>query len=440
MFSFFPSPLQQFFLTVAILASLVTTISTATISSVVTNHSWREDDQVDEVGMEMVVRIGNHFEAGGRPFYVNGFNTYWLMALAVDPSTRGKVTETFADASSAGLTVGRTWAFSDGGQGALQISPSVYDENVFKALDFVISEAKRHNIRLILSLTNNWKDYGGKAQYVKWGKASGLTLTSDDDFFSDPTVKGYYKAYIKTVLNRVNTFTNIPYKEDPTIFAWELMNEARCQADPSGNKLQSWIEEMALYVKSIDPKHLLEIGIEGFYGPSTPNRLQFDPNTFAGQAGTDFIRNHGAPGIDFATAHIYPDTWISSSIPGDHLQFTNSWMQSHIDDAENVLGKPMLFTEFGESMKDGNFTVGFRDQFINAVYNNILNSLRRGGSAAGSLLWQLFPEGTDYMDDGYAVVLAKSKSTSSIISMQSRRMQMFSSRCSWSRKLICRRN
>lgn len=61
----------------------------------------------------------------------------------------------------------------------------------------MLSEAKKHNIRLILSLANNWKDYGGKAQYVKWGNAAGLSLTSDDDFFTNPTVKGYFKANIK---------------------------------------------------------------------------------------------------------------------------------------------------------------------------------------------------------------------------------------------------
>ncbi|KAM1949690.1 hypothetical protein ACFX15_009712 [Malus domestica] len=396
---------------------------------------------VEEVngGMEddewhLVQKKGNQFVVNDQPFYVNGFNTYWLMVFAADQSTRGKVTDVFKQASSVGLTVCRTWAFNDGQWQALQKSPSVYDE---EALDFVISEARKYKIRLILSLTNNWDAYGGKAQYVKWGKAAGVNLTSDDDFFSNPTLKSYYKAH--TVLNRVNTLTNITYKDDPTIFSWELMNEPRCTSDPSGDKLQDWIQEMAVYVKSVDPKHLVEIGLEGFYGPSAPDRVQFNPNPYAQEVGTDFIRNHQVFGVDFASVHIYADSWISSSISDVHLQFTKSWMEAHIEDAEKYLGMPVLFSEFGVSSKDPSYNSSFRDTLLSTVYKTILNSSKKGGSGGGSLLWQLFPEGTDYMDDGYAVVLSKSPSTSSIIALHSTRLALFNSQCSWKCQWGCKK-
>ncbi|CAN6467619.1 unnamed protein product [Victoria cruziana] len=387
----------------------------------------------------MVGRKGSQFVMNGRPFYVNGFNTYWLMIFAVDASTRGKVSQIFQQASSVGLSVCRTWAFNDGGWRALQKSPGVYDEEVFKGLDFVISEAKRYKIRLILSLSNNWEGYGGKAQYVKWGRSAGLNLTSDDDFFSDPTLKGYFKYHIKTVLTRVNSFTNVTYKDDPTIFAWELMNEPQCISDPSGDRFQAWVEDMAMYVKSIDQAHLLAIGSEGFYGPSSPDKVQFNPNTFAQQVGTDFLRNHKAFAIDFASAHIYADTWISSSISDAHLQFTRTWMESHLNDTENTLNMPILFSEFGVSTKDGGYNDSFRDTLINTVYSTLLTSTKKGGGGGGCLLWQLFPEGTEYMDDGYAVFLSKSPSTAAIISLQSQRLDMFNSLCSWRCHWGCRK-
>ncbi|MBA0812690.1 hypothetical protein Gohar_026633 [Gossypium harknessii] len=399
---------------------------------------------VEEVGddgddWQMVQAKGNQFVVNGQPFYVNGFNTYWLMVFAADQSTRGKVSELFQQASSVGLTVCRTWAFNDGQWRALQKSPSVYDEEVFKALDFVVSEAKKYKIRLILSLVNNWDAYGGKAQYVKWGNASGLNLTSDDEFFSHPTLRSYYKSHVKAVLNRVNTFTNITYKNDPTIFAWELMNEPRCTSDPSGDTLQSWIAEMAAYVKSLDAKHMVEIGLEGFYGPSAPARTQFNPNSYATQVGTDFIRNHQALGVDFASVHIYADSWISPTISDAHLEFTKSWMEAHIEDAEKYLGMPVIFSEFGVSRKDPGYNSSYRDTLISTVYKTLLNSTKKGGSGAGSLLWQLFPDGIDYMDDGYAIVLAKSPSTSNLISLHSTRVAIFNSRCSWKCRWGCRK-
>lgn len=86
-------------------------------------------------GVGFVERKGTHFILNEKPHYVNGFNSYWLMNLASDPSTRSKVTLTFQQASKNGLNLGRTWAFNEG---FLQTSPGSYDENVFKVILFLI--------------------------------------------------------------------------------------------------------------------------------------------------------------------------------------------------------------------------------------------------------------------------------------------------------------
>lgn len=78
---------------------------------------------------------GTHFVMNGRPLYLNGFNSYWLMYMASDPSTRMKVSTTFQEASKYGMNVARTWAFSDGGYRALQQSPGSYNEDVFRVIN-----------------------------------------------------------------------------------------------------------------------------------------------------------------------------------------------------------------------------------------------------------------------------------------------------------------
>lgn len=77
---------------------------------------------------------GTGFIVDGSPFLFNGFNSYWMMTVASQPSQRSKISDVFREAAAAGLTVCRTWAFSDGGDQALQMSPGVYNEAVFQVI------------------------------------------------------------------------------------------------------------------------------------------------------------------------------------------------------------------------------------------------------------------------------------------------------------------
>ncbi|KAH7666502.1 Mannan endo-1,4-beta-mannosidase protein [Dioscorea alata] len=363
---------------------------------------------------------GTSFLVNGLPFYANGFNAYWLMDKAFDPYERDKVTSAMKEASSYGLTIVRTWAFSDGGGRALQISPGNYNEEMFKALDFVVSEASKYGLRLILCLVNNWSAYGGKYQYVQWARNAGQYVNSEDDFFSNDVVKSFYKNHIKKVLTRINTITGVAYKDDPTIFAWELMNEPRCQSDLSGRTLQAWISEMAAYVKSVDSSHMLDVGMEGFYGESTPERKQFNPGY---EVGSDFISNHQVPDIDFATIHAYPEQWAPGLNEEGQQAFLEKWLESHIQDAGDILKKPLIVEEFGKSSRGSGFTVAKRDAFYSTIYDSIYASARVRGPGAGGLFWQLLAQGMDGNRDGYEIIFSECPaSTVDIISQQSHRM------------------
>ncbi|KAK6162896.1 hypothetical protein DH2020_002737 [Rehmannia glutinosa] len=362
---------------------------------------------------------GSPFVMNGRPFYFNGFNAYWLMYMASDPSTRDKVTDTFGQASKYGMNVARTWAFSDGGYRALQTSPGSYNEDMFKGLDFVVCEAKKHGIYLILSLVNNWEGFGGKRQYVQWARDQGQYLNNDDDFFTSPITKAYYKNHVKAVLTRVNSITRVAYKDDPTILGWELMNEPLTLIDLSGKSIQDWVAEMSAHVKSIDKNHLVEVGMEGYYGESMPEKKQNNPGY---EVGTDFIANNRIPQVDFATIHMYPDQWVPGANEEGQAEFVEKWIQAHIDDSKSILGKPLLVTEFGKSSRSAGYTIGARDTYLGNVFNSVYSCARTGGPCGGALFWQVMAQGMENWSDGYEVVLELSPSTAAVVYQQSRQI------------------
>ncbi|OIW08366.1 hypothetical protein TanjilG_03042 [Lupinus angustifolius] len=377
----------------------------------------------EEPQLSFVERNGTQFLLDGKTFYINGWNSYWLMVQSVDDYSRPRVHEMLKGGAKMGLTVCRTWAFNDGDYNALQISPGVYNEQAFKALDYVIAEARQHGIRLLLSLVNNLQAYGGKTQYVKWAWQEGVGLSaSNDSFFFDPSIRSYFKNYVKTILTRRNSITGIEYRNDPIIFGWELINEPRCITDPSGDTLQDWIEEMSAFVKLIDRNHLVTVGLEGFYGPNDPKRLTVNPEAWASRLGSDFIRNSQISNIDFTSVHIYPDHWFHEQEIDDYLKFVSKWMISHIEDGDKVLNKPVLFSEFGLSDMIKNFSLSDREKMYKTILNISYKSAKKKRSGAGALVWQFLVGGMNEFIDDFGIIPWEKSSTYSMFIEQSCRL------------------
>lgn len=329
---------------------------------------------------------GGRFHLDGEEFRFTGTNAYFLLYEAALGNSR-VIEEVFGAARETGMSVVRIWAFYDDPETphALQRKPGVYSERVFRALDYLISRAAEYNLRLILVLTNNWEEYGGSMQYVRWSP----TATVRDEFYTDDYCRQYYKQFVRDLITRTNSITGVRYKDDPAIFSWELINEPTSN-DQTGRIVRSWIDEMAAYVKSIDKNHLVGIGGGGWDNsfnvfdrflssiPLDEDRLNWMLN---GSQGVSYSMNIRSEFVDYATAHVYPDVWNMS------LYQTVQWIRDLLSISESA-GKPFVLGEFG---KRANRAVAVETVF-SALFSN-------GGS--GILLWK-YPYIPGYNSEGFS--------------------------------------
>jgi len=204
--------------------------------------------------------------------------------------------------------------------------PGRFNEEAFSALDKVLQIANEVGVRVIIPFVDNWKWWGGPAEYAAFrGKPR-------DAFWSDPELIEDIKSTIQFVINRRNTYTGIAYKDDKAILAWETGNEL---APPF-----SWTREIAAYVKSQDNDHLL---IEGILAKELSQEAIDDPN------------------IDILSTHHYGDPRIS--------------LQAIVANAGTARGKkPYIIGEYGI----------IPTQDIREITDTIIHQ-----GLAGGMLWSL---------------------------------------------------
>lgn len=305
-------------------------------------------------------------------FSFSGTNQYYLFY-----KPNKMIDNVFDDAKSLGLTVMRTWAFCEGrpqDEGyCFQPALYQYDEKTFQHFDYVVYKAGQNGIKLILTLVDNWGYYGGMDQYVRW-----LGLNSHEDFYRDPRAKDAYKAYVRYFMERVNSITGVRYKDDPTVYAWELANEPR---SGDAQALYSWVDEMAHFIKSISPNQKVTTGSEGGFS-------------------SDLVETHKSDAIDLVSFHLYPDHW------GWDVERTVNYIREQARIAHNQLGKPVFCGEFGFRDKSRRKEVfsrwyqTFKEEHVDGAAFWILSSRQMDGSLYpdydGFTVW--YPESTDVID------------------------------------------
>jgi mannan endo-1,4-beta-mannosidase len=167
-----------------------------------------------------------------------------------------------------------------------------YGANGLQRLDYVVSAAGKHGVKLVLPFVNNWGDFGGIGAYTT---AFGGSATT---WFTDTMSQKVYKQYIKTIVTR--------YKNSSAIFAWELANEPRCRTCPTST-IYNWASEISQYIKSLDAGHMVTLGDEGWLAPTDG----YGDGSYAYSAyeGVDFVKNLNIPTLDYGVFHLYPDHW-----------------------------------------------------------------------------------------------------------------------------------
>lgn len=280
-----------------------------------------------------VTRSGSQLLLDGKQFRFAGPNIYWLgldeNVDGVDYPTTFRVDNVLNTALEMGASVVRshTLAASHGCPEAIEPELGVFNEQALKKVDYAIQAAGARGLKLIIPLVDNWNYYhGGRQSFTRW-----RGLEDANAFYTDRQVIGDFKEHIQTIINRVNTYTGVAYKDDAAILAWEIGNELN-------DAPAAWVQEIAGFIKGQDGNHLVAFG----------KQFQLDEDKL------DIAE------LDIIDVHYYPP--VASSL---------------VADAEKAAqkGKVFIAGEFGWSQGD---------------LNEFLDAAEAHPSVAGTLFWSLF--------------------------------------------------
>lgn len=236
----------------------------------------------------------------------------------------------------------------------------VFYDNWELDLEKAIRTAKENKIS-VLRIYMDWgwgkdEDYDKVLNIAsKYGIYVILTLTDCCCIGDYPTLKKYFEVHapfcnitnresinafkrrIKQIIERRNSINERIYRDDPAIFAWEIANELEYGLF-SDEEVQGWITELASYIKSLDTRHLVTVGISA-------EGEEFDAEN----------QSYGMlniPALDFISFHFYCSL---EELSKGLAEFEESCLEKLELRTEKFssMAKPVVVGEFGFLGKEG---------------------------------------------------------------------------------------
>jgi len=264
-----------------------------------------------------VSHTGTQLVLNGSPYRFTGLNIY--NANSVDNCWYTLGSGSGLDTSLADIGAGneafRAWFF--------QFEATRNGARDWTAFDHTLAVARSRGVRVVATLVNQWGQCEGWSSYPDGYKGESWYASGYRTLPSSPGMPATYRQWVAEVVSR--------YKDDPTILAWQLVNEAEAKTSYGGScsstapaTLKAFASDMAGLVKSIDPNHLLNLGTIG--------------SGQCGAAGSAYKDLHSVPGLDLCEYHDY----TSVALPGDQWNGLATRVRECAE-----LGKPLFVGEVG---------------------------------------------------------------------------------------------
>jgi hypothetical protein len=209
-----------------------------------------------------VTRSGTRLLLDGRPFRFGGANVEWLGLVGYGPAdpagprypTHFEIDDALATAKEMGARVVRSQTMGDSVGCGRCIEPALgrFDDAAFEPIDYALASAQRLGLKVILTIVGDDASAGGSGcVYLRWRaiEVPGCSLVNMAPFWTDATVRTDVEQHITALLNHVNRYTHVAYKDDPAILGWDLLN--------GGDSPRPWTAAIVEHLRSIDRRHLV---------------------------------------------------------------------------------------------------------------------------------------------------------------------------------------